>query len=125
MPQAKVPEVAPTPALTATPASTPTPAPTAAGTATAPPYYNSSDYSILFGVLDYSARRGTWRLRYADAGDEDRYGGCVTLDGIGRQMQDYVNGQAVRVEGGLVDPESRDVSPAYRVKEMRPVTPGK
>jgi hypothetical protein len=93
--------------------------------ATAPPYYNSADYSILFGVLDYNARRGTWRLRFADAAEEDRYGGSVTLDGVGRQMRDYVSGQSVRVEGALVDPESRDVSPAYRVREMRPVTAGK
>ena len=87
-----------------------------------PQYYNSPDYSILFGVLDYNARRGTWRLRFADAGDEDRYGGSVTLDGVGRQMEGYVSGQFVRVEGGLVDAESHDASPTYRVKEMRPGT---
>jgi hypothetical protein len=100
-------------------------APTAAGSTHGPSYYNSPDYSILFGVLDYNARRGTWRLRYADAGDEDRYGGSVTLEGIGRQMKEFADGQVVRIEGGLVDPESRDPSPAYRVKDMRPVTPAK
>jgi hypothetical protein len=113
MPQAKPVTQAPAAALATT------------DTATAPSYYNSADYSILFGVLDYNARRGTWRLRFADAAEEDRYGGSVTLDGVGRQMRDYVSGQSVRVEGALVDPESRDVSPAYRVKEMRPVTAGK
>jgi hypothetical protein len=107
----------------ATPVSMPAAA--ASPTAAAPQYYNSPDYSILFGVLDYNARRGTWRLRYADAGEEDRYGGSVTLDGIGRQMEGYTSGQFVRVEGGLVDSESRDASPAYRVKEMRPATAGK
>lgn len=99
--------------------------PAANSSAPAPQYFNSPDYSILFGVLDYNPRRGTWRLRYADAGDEDRYGGSVTLDGVGRQMAGYASGQFVRVEGNLVDPESHDPSPAYRVKDMRPATAGK
>jgi hypothetical protein len=119
MPQAQVIDHVPTPVIT-----TPAPAATTS-TSTAPPYYNSPDYSILFGVLDFNRRTGVWRLRYADAGDEDRYGGCVTLDGVGRQMQEFASGQTVRIEGALVDTESRDVSPAYRVKEMRPVTSGK
>jgi hypothetical protein len=110
---------APTPAVaTATPASAPTTSTPQEGAS--PPYYNSPDYSILFGVLDYNARRGAWRLRYADAGEEDRYGGCVTLDGVSRQMEGYASGQFVRVEGTLVDPTSRAISPAYRVKAMRP-----
>jgi hypothetical protein len=103
------------------PTVTTAPAPTAAATSpsAAPQYYNSPDYSILFGVLDYNARRGTWRLRYADAGEEDRYGGRVTLDGVGRQMDGYSSGDYVRVEGGFVDPDATAASPAYRVKEMR------
>jgi hypothetical protein len=99
--------------------------PAAPSSSASPQYYNSPDYSILFGVLDYNARRGTWRLRYADAGDEDRYGGSVTLDGIGRQMDGYASGDFVRVEGGLANPESTEASPAYRVKEMRPGIGGK
>jgi hypothetical protein len=120
MPKAVAPVPTPAPV-----ASTPTPAPVHAmpePSAASPQYYNSPDYSILFGVLDYNARHGTWRLRYADAGEEDRYGGVVTLDGIGRQMDGFSSGQFVRVEGGLVDPDSHAVSPAYRVKDMRPGT---
>lgn len=83
--------------------------------------YNSPDYSILFGMLDYNARRGIWKLRYADAGQEDRYGGCVTLEGVGRQMSEFKSGQMVRVEGCLVDPNSQVPSPAYRVRDVRPV----
>jgi hypothetical protein len=123
MPQAQAAEHAPAPITTTI--VTPAPAAAMTSSATAPPYYNSPDYSILFGTLDYNRRTGVWRLRYADAGDEDRYGGCVTLDGIGRQMQDFASGQTVRVEGALVDAESKDVSPSYRVKDMRPVTTGK
>jgi hypothetical protein len=85
-----------------------------------PSQYHSPDYSILVGELSYNTRLGTWRLRYAAADEEDRYGGSVTLDAVGRQMQDYQHGQRVRVEGALVDPESRGVSPAYRVRELRP-----
>jgi hypothetical protein len=131
MPSAIPAPVAPTtpPAASEPSAPTPAPAPTptvsASPTGPAPQYYNSPDYSILFGVLDYNARRGTWRLRYADAGDDDRFGGSVTLDGIGRQMDGYVSGQFVRVEGALADPDSRDGSPAYRVKDMRPGAAGK
>jgi hypothetical protein len=127
MPQAKsapLPTVRTPAAPAPTPVVTSTPVPAAPGAAAAPQYFNSPDYSILFGVLDYNARHGTWRLRYADAGEEDRYGGSVTLDGVGRQMQGYSSGQFVRVEGGLVDPESREISPAYRVRELRPVSQG-
>jgi hypothetical protein len=116
MPEVKAGEQGPRPA--------PVPAATTAPIA-GPAYYNSPDYSILCGVLDFNARRGTWKLRFADAGEEDRYGGSVTLDSVGRQMQDFTSGQTVRVEGALIDPDSRDVSPAYRVKDMRPATPGK
>ena len=115
------PPAPPTPIAAPAPAAVPTPMPAATEPSSpAAQYYNSPDYSILFGVLDYNARHGTWRLRYADASEEDRYGGVVTLDGVGRQMEGYTSGAFVRVEGGLVDPESHDVSPAYRVKDMRP-----
>jgi hypothetical protein len=126
---ASAPVAVATPVITSGPVATATPAPThlhetrvasAPSEQTAPKYYNSPDYSILFGVLDFNARRGIWRLRYADAGDEDRYGGCVTLDGVGRQMDGYASGQFVRVEGALSDAESKAINPAYRVKDMRP-----
>jgi hypothetical protein len=122
---AVTPTAAATPSVVTAPAvttATSTTAPTASAPqeGAAPQYYNSPDYSILFGVLDYNARRGIWRLRFADAGDEDRYGGCVTLDGVSRQMDGYTSGQFVRVEGALVDSSSRAISPDYRVKAMRP-----
>jgi hypothetical protein len=115
----------PVPTMSTTAPTVPVPTVAASSPSAAAQYYNSPDYSILFGVLDYNARRGTWRLRYADAGDEDRYGGSVTLDGIGRQMDGFSGGDYVRVEGGFVNPESTEPSPAYRVKEMRPATGGK
>jgi hypothetical protein len=120
-----LPKASVTPNVNATPKTeavsshrTTVPAPKA--DAVSPQYYNSPDYSILFGVLDYNPRRGTWRLRYADFGDEDRYGGSVTLEGVSRQMDGFTAGQFVRVEGGLVDADAKGVSPAYRVKDLRP-----
>ena len=79
--------------------------------APAPQYYNSTDYSILFGVLDYNARRGTWRLRYADFGDEDRYGGSVTLDDVGRQMDGYCQ-RPIRARRGRIGQSGIATTPA-------------
>ncbi|MFO0807375.1 MAG: hypothetical protein U0746_01990 [Gemmataceae bacterium] len=84
-------------------------------------YQHSPDYTSLVGELHYNVRQNSWRLRYADVGDEDRYGGSVTLDGMGRLMQNYKTGQKVRIEGTLIDPESRDVSPAFRVRDIHPL----
>jgi hypothetical protein len=84
-------------------------------------FYHSPDYTTLVGELHYNPRQGIWRLRFAAADEEDRYGGSVTLTEMSRRMQGYQSGQRVRVEGALVNPESHDVSPAYRVREVRPV----
>ena len=84
---------------------------------------HSADYTILVGELHYNAHQGTWRLRFAGLDEEDRYGGSVTLDGVGRQMDGFHDGQRVRVEGVLADPESRGVSPSYRVRDLRPLDP--
>jgi hypothetical protein len=84
---------------------------------------HNADYSVLVGELHYNARQDTWRLRYAGVGEEDRYGGSVTLDGVRGMMQDCQDGQRVRIEGGLVDPESRDPSPAYRVRDLKALGP--
>jgi hypothetical protein len=85
--------------------------------------YHSPDYSVLVGELQYNTRLGVWRLRYAGLDEEDRYGGSVTLDSMGRQMEDFKTGQTIRVEGALADPHSRDISPAYRVRDLRPNNP--
>ena len=76
------------------------------------------DYRWLIGELQYSAVRGVWRLRYAGADEDDRFGGCVTLLVAG-PMTDLKNRQKVRVEGRLADPDSPDPSPAYHVESIR------
>jgi hypothetical protein len=84
-------------------------------------YHHSPDYTALVGELNYNTRQGMWRLRYAPVDEEDRYGGCVTLDSGSRMMQGFKNGQRVRVDGMLSDPDSRELSPGYRVRDIFPL----
>jgi hypothetical protein len=82
-----------------------------------PCYGHANDYSWLTGELQYVHARNTWRLRYASVDEEDRYGGSVTLQDAG-PMGSYKTGQKVRVDGRVVDVESREPSPAYRVNNI-------
>jgi hypothetical protein len=84
-------------------------------------YHHSPDYTALVGELNFNTRSGMWRLRYAPVDEEDRYGGCVTLDSGSRMMQGFKNGQRVRVDGMLSDPDSREISPDYRVRDIFPL----
>jgi len=86
-------------------------------------YYHSADYGTLVGELHYNPRQNTWRLRYASVDEEDRYGGSVTLHNVGREMVDFKTGQYVRIEGAVVDKDSREVSPKYTVRDILPAGP--
>jgi hypothetical protein len=83
-------------------------------------YGHAPDYRWLTGELRYAQVRQAWCLRYAGEEDQDRYGGSVTLVTSG-MTTGLRPGQAVRVEGELIDPESRDPSPAYRVRGLTPL----
>jgi hypothetical protein len=85
-----------------------------------PEFDHATDYTSLTGELSYLPQKNQWRLRYTSIEDEDRYGGSVTLDAIA-QMKGFHSGQLVRVRGEMIDKESRDISPLYRVKEIAPV----
>jgi hypothetical protein len=85
-------------------------------------YYHSADYGTLVGELHYNPRQNTWRLRYAKIDEEDRYGGSVTLHNVGREMADFKTGQYVRIEGAVVEKESREVSPKYTVRDILPAS---
>jgi hypothetical protein len=87
-----------------------------------PAYGHAPDYGWLIGELQFLHVRNAWRLRYASVDEEDRYGGSVTLTEIG-SMNGYADGQLIRVEGHMADPESREPSPAYRVRSMQIVSP--
>lgn len=87
---------------------------------TADPCYGHADnYAWLSGELQYSHGRGTWRLRYASVDEEDKYGGSVTLTEMGPVK--YSNGDKIKVEGEFKDVDSREPSPAYRVRSIAPV----
>lgn len=76
------------------------------------------NYRWLVGTLDYSRIQGAWLLRYMSYEEDDRYGGCVTLVGA-VPARSLKKGQTVRVEGSLIDPDSRQLRPAFQVENMR------
>jgi hypothetical protein len=78
----------------------------------------AKDYGWLMGELQYVRSRGVWRLRYAEADQDDRYGGTVTLVGEGLTA-DCKSGQIVRVEGQMINPESTDPRPPYWARKLR------
>lgn len=80
-------------------------------------YDHASDYCWLKGELQFVHSRNVWKLRYASVDEEDRYGGSVTLAETG-SMGKFTNGQTVRVEGQLIDVDSREVGPTYRVRSI-------
>lgn len=88
-----------------------------ADAATEPRYGHDANYHQLIGVLDYSRIQEAWVLRYVSWEDDDRYGGSVTLVVPSRMMR-FRAGQTVRVEGEMIDPESRQLRPAFQVRSM-------
>jgi hypothetical protein len=78
---------------------------------------HAPDYVWLVGELQYLQTRHAWRLRYTALGDEDRYGGTVTLTGEPLPAA-CAGGQIVRVEGRLVNPDSAEARPAYWVNRV-------
>jgi hypothetical protein len=86
--------------------------------ASVPGYGHADDYGWLMGELQYFSARNVWRLRYAPADQEDRYGGAVQLVGEGVPA-DHTSGEMVRVEGQLVNPDSGDPRPSFWVRGIR------
>jgi hypothetical protein len=82
-----------------------------------PEFTHANDYSSLTGTLSFIPQKNQWRLRFASIDVEDRYGGSVTLD-VGPQMKQYHDGQIVKVDGHIVDQDSHDPSPLYRVNSV-------
>lgn len=83
-----------------------------------PRYGHDANYHSLIGILDYSRIQQAWVLRYVSYEDDDRYGGCVTLVVPSSPMR-FKPGQTVRVEGELIDPESRQLRPAFQVQKIQ------
>jgi hypothetical protein len=92
--------------------------PVEAQTASGPHYGHDPNYHWLVGTVEYSRIQQAWLLRYVSLEEEDRYGGCVTLVVADNPMT-IKPGQIVRVEGALIDPESRQLRPAFQVQTIR------
>jgi hypothetical protein len=121
------------PSLTVADPSAPLPQPLAvapAATVAQPPaqvhigFARAEDYSWLHGQAQFIRSSRAWRLRYADLGQEDLYGGSVTLTPES-QLDGLRDGQYILVRGRMLNPESRSPAPAYRVDvlQLGPVRP--
>jgi hypothetical protein len=85
---------------------------------TVQPWFGCAEnHSWLKGRILYDAGTNTWRLHYASVDDADPYGGTVTLTG-GDKLKALKDGQAVRVEGRLLDPDRRERESAYEVSSF-------
>jgi len=82
-----------------------------------PEFAHDTDYKWLVGELSYVPQKQQWRVRYTSIDDEDRYGGSVTLDAA-HQMEGFKSGQLVRVEGAMLNPDSKEPAPMYRVNSI-------
>jgi hypothetical protein len=85
----------------------------------APCFEHAPDYAWVSGQVEYSRVRKEWRLRYASVDETDRFGGRVTL--IENEHLGYLaDGQYVRLQGHLVNPNDPPGSPAfYRIEGFR------
>lgn len=79
----------------------------------------ASDYSWMVGRLEHSKNKQTWRVRYASHEVEDDFGGSVTLVGADDVLERYADGDLVKVDGQLLDPEQKTSAPPYRVRGVR------
>jgi hypothetical protein len=81
---------------------------------------HAQDYAWLMGKLQYSRFNKTWRLRYASVDEVDPYGGSVTIvDDL--RVAGLKDGQYVRVEGQLLNPELKSIAPPYEVNSIQPL----
>jgi hypothetical protein len=84
----------------------------------APCFGHAPDYCWLSGQVEYSRILGTWRLRYASVDETDRFGGSVTL--VENTHVSYLrDGEYVKVEGHLINPNAEGSSPPYRIESFK------
>ena len=88
---------------------------------TAQPWFSHSpDYSTLSGQLKYNQADKSWQLRYASVDENDSYGGEVALVN-NPQLDMLKDGQYLRVQGVLVDPDKKEYCTPYKVASFQPV----
>jgi hypothetical protein len=76
------------------------------------------DYSTFIGKLEFLHTKQQWRIRYASFDVDDIHGGVFTLQGIDHIDMPLKEGMTVRVQGLLVEPDTRKPSPDYFVHEI-------
>jgi len=75
-------------------------------------FAHAADYSSLTGQVEQS-RHGC-RLRFASVDEQDEHGGSVSLTGDA-SLSSLKDGQYLRVQGHLADPENKSAAPPYHV----------
>ena len=78
-------------------------------------FSHSADYRVLTGQVQ--TWRQTWKLRYADYGTTDPYGGSVVL--TGSQVHALTDGCRVRVEGRLIPPVDRTAPARFEIQSVQ------
>jgi hypothetical protein len=79
-------------------------------------FSHAPDYTWVQGELVYLHSHNCWRIRYASVDDDDKFGGGVNLVETG-PMDNYKEGQCVRIEGRPSDPENKESD--YRVSSIQ------
>jgi hypothetical protein len=80
-----------------------------------PCFAHAPDYSWVQGELVHLHSHNVWRIRYASVDEEDKYGGGVNLIETG-SMDNFQDGQLVRIEGRPADPDNKESE--YRVNSI-------
>ena len=84
-------------------------------------FSHTPDYSTICGQLELRRANNSWRLRYLSVDETDQNGGSVTLTGDSAQMAGLKDGQCIKVQGHLSDPDKKGIAPFYRAESIIPI----
>ena len=84
-------------------------------------YSHAKDYTWLIGKLEYLKSKKVWRMRYCSPDQEDPYGGCVNLTARDERLEAFKDGDFVKIDGKLINPESKINGSAYEVNLIHPI----
>ena len=79
-------------------------------------FSHAPDYSWVQGELVFLHSHNCWRIRYASVDEDDKFGGGVNLVETG-PMDNFKDGQCVRVQGRPSDSENKESE--YRVSSIQ------
>jgi hypothetical protein len=80
---------------------------------------HAADFSWIVGQLEFLNMKNQWRVRYASYDADDKFGGVVALSGVDHVAGQLKEGMAVRLQGQLVESDSKKASPEYFVHDIR------